>query len=158
MKSKANIPAFTLLNFVVGMIITSIIMTSFYTAYQYMHEETKLYEEQNEAVLDALNFQVNLNKDMLKAEDVLLKEENTLEIVRPGEKYVYYFGENYIVKSNEAFTDTFHLKVLNPVFETMENKLVTSIDFDSALDDKKVHYTFKKQYSSEQIINLTGEE
>ena len=49
------------MNFVVGMIITSIIMSSFYEGYQYMSEEVNMYRDQNNSILDALNFQVNLN-------------------------------------------------------------------------------------------------
>ena len=68
------------MNFVVGMIITSIIMTSFYEAYQYMNEEVNLYRNQNNSILDALNFEVNMNKDMLRAETIIRLSEDEIQV------------------------------------------------------------------------------
>jgi len=151
---KSKLKAFTLMNFVVGMIITSIIMTSFYEAYQYMNEEVNMYRNQNNSILDALNFQVNLNKDMLKAETVIRLSEEEIEVANLENKYRYQFTENYILKLNDDIIDTFKIAVTNLKFETENFDLIKKISFTSKLDNKDISYIFSKAYSAEQIVNL----
>ena len=151
---KQKLKAFTLMNFVVGMIITSIIMTSFYEAYQYMNEEVNMYRDQNNSVLDALNFQVNMNKDMLRAESITLLSEDEILVTNLSDKYYYEFKDDYILKRTDETTDTFKIKVSEILFEKQDNEFINKITFTSKLDGKSIKYNFSKEYSAEQIINL----
>ncbi|HKC66691.1 MAG TPA: hypothetical protein VKG26_00535 [Bacteroidia bacterium] len=151
---KTKLKAFTLMNFVVGMIITTIIMTSFYEAYQYMNEEVDLYRNQNNSILDALNFEVNMNKDMLRAETIIRLSEDEIQICNSNDKYYYQFNDTYILKTINDVTDTFKIAVNNLKFETENFELVKKITFSSKLDDKEIMYNFSKDYSAEQIVNL----
>ncbi len=151
---KKELKAFTLMNFVVGMIITSIIMTSFYEAYQYMNEEVNLYRNQNNSILDALNFQVNMNKDMLRAETIIRLSEDEIQVINQNNKYYYQFRDNYILKTTDDIIDTFKIAVSNLKFEAENFELVKKISFSSKLDDKNIGYNFSKDYSAEQIVNL----
>ena len=152
--TNQNLKAFTLMNFVVGMIITSIIMTSFYEAYQYMNEEVNLYRDQNNSVLDALNFQVNMNKDMLRAESITLISEDEILVTNLSDKYYYEFKDDYILKKTDDMTDTFKIKASEILFEKQDNELINKITFASKLDGKTIKYNFSKEYSAEQIVNL----
>ena len=151
---KRDIKAFTLMNFVVGMIITSIIMTSFYEAYQYMNEEVALYRDQNNSILDALNFQVNMNKDMLRAETITQLSEDEILVTNLSNKYYYQFTDSYILKKTDEISDTFKIITSEIKFEMQDNLLINKISFTSKLDGKEIRYNFSKTYSAEQIVNL----
>ena len=154
MMIKRDIKAFTLMNFVVGMIITSIIMTSFYEAYQYMNEEVALYRDQNNSILDALNFQVNMNKDMLRAETITQLSEDEILVTNLSNKYYYQFTDSYILKKTDEISDTFKIITSEIKFEMQDNLLINKISFTSKLDGKEIRYNFSKTYSAEQIVNL----
>lgn len=151
---RKPIKAFTLMNFVVGMIITSIIMSSFYAGYQYMNEEVNMYHDQNNSILDALNFQVNMNKDMLNAQTITSLSEDEILVTNLPDKYYYQFREEYILKKTGETTDTFKIKVSDILFEKQDNDLIKKISFASKLDGKLIQYNFSKEYSAEQIVNL----
>jgi len=154
---KQPIKAFTLMNFVVGMIITSIIMSSFYEGYQYMSEEVNMYRDQNNSILDALNFQVNLNKDMLNAQTITLVSDDEILVTNLFDKYYYEFTDEYILKKTDDVTDTFKIKVAEILFEKQDGELIKKISFASKLDGKPIQYNFSKEYSAEQIVNLQVE-
>ena len=151
LKNK-DIRAFTLMNLMIGIIISGIVMVSFYNAFDFLTGEIKVYDKQQSAIIDMLNLQVNLNKDFMLAKKVIEGEENSIIIEWENGETYYNFEPKYILRVRNENTDTFRISTLD--FKIDENELmwIKNISFKSLLDKREIFLFFNKEYTSQQLM------
>ncbi len=158
MNKKTNkLKAFTLMNLMIGIIVSGIVMASFYNAFDFLNEEIKLYNEQQTGVLDMLNLQINLNKDFMLAKKVIPGEENSIVIEQTNGATSYDFQPGYILRTKNENRDTFKISVND--FQTEKNELmwVKSISLKSMLDKREIFLFFNKEYTAQQLMEAEQE-
>jgi prepilin-type N-terminal cleavage/methylation domain-containing protein len=151
-----KLPAFTLIELLIGMIISSIVIGFGYAAYSLIYKQYLAYKHVKEKVVEITLLNHVLSTDMLNAE-IISFNENTLSLVGTNQNSLQYlFQDTLIVRTENELTDTFNISALNVKTDFLfpdQAIFVKQFSFDADALGEKEHFTFTKNYSSETLMN-----
>ncbi|MGX5689530.1 hypothetical protein [Arcticibacter tournemirensis] len=155
--NKGRLPAFTILEVTIAMLLAGITIGIAYTAYTVVGRSYSEYDLKNKKVAEFVLLNKLLKKDIAESEKaVRLGEGISLEGARGTIQYA--FSPAFITRNqHELQTDTFYVKNSNLLmtFEdkpTEEGKLADKISFTAELEGSAISMAFTKQYSSEDLF------
>lgn len=155
-----KISAFTLLELLIGMIISSIVIGFCYAGYSIIYKQYISYnviKRQNTAAMELNSI---LNTDIINAASITFDTDKLILNSEEKIKLLYEFKENYILRKDNEVTDTFMLASVNvsPLYFNESGTLLVAIikefSFDVDLFGEQEHFRFTKEYSAETMVNL----
>jgi FtsP/CotA-like multicopper oxidase with cupredoxin domain len=141
---------------IVGMAITAIIMGIIFVVFSIVTERMLDYKNQNQLVNDLNRLTYSVNKDIFETEKMNVIENEVIFNGYTGEAVKYSFQQEYILRNNETFTDTFHIKLKQIVVDSINNKskrmvfqkLKLSVEVNESEMDLKF---YKRVYANELL-------
>jgi hypothetical protein len=149
-----KIAAFTLMELIIGMIVSSIVVGTCYSGYLITSKQYNKYEVLKEEVNNIWQLHTCLTTDIKRAES-LTYTENHLTLKNDSLLLVYVFNDSCITRSVNETTDTFHFSPLeiNPVFvdETNSN-LTKQFSFKISLFNEQQSLYYTKEYDAASLF------
>jgi prepilin-type N-terminal cleavage/methylation domain-containing protein len=153
-----KIKAFTLIELLIGMIISALVISFAYTAYILMHRQFLKYKDNRKQITDTMTLNTILNNDFSGSQWVYYQEES-LVFSTPGNTLEYIFGDSMMVRIAGEVSDTFHLSpqnvLINHIAEPNDNsslRLVNELSFTANVLGETEPFHFTKNYSAEAVI------
>lgn len=148
--------AFTLIELLIGMIISSIVIGFGYAAYSLIYKQYLGYKNVKERLVETAQLNQILSNDLLNAENISF-DENTLSLLKKNPNILQYqFLDTLILRKENEVTDTFRISPVNiqTTFLLRDNKtFLKQFSFDADALGEKEHFTFTKNYSAETLMN-----
>jgi hypothetical protein len=105
-----TLPAFTLLELLTGMIVSSIVVAAAFSAFHIVGKQHSLYHERHESSSEASYFCSMLRRDFARAE--VIEHSNGQLVCRTSQSSVNYkLLADAVLRSTTAHTDTFRVQV-----------------------------------------------
>ncbi|TND10224.1 MAG: hypothetical protein FD123_472 [Bacteroidetes bacterium] len=150
-----KLKGFTLLELLVGLVLSGIVVAASFTAYQVMAGRYGSYQQMNTAIRDAAWLHGLLGKDMERAALVTGNSE-TIRLQFPGGRNLAYtFAGDYILRRDSLVTDTFRVKHAE-VKLLYENQPVNSellpveeLVFTAGIGSEPELFRFRKTYPAD---------
>ena len=151
---KRNLPAFTIIELVVVMILSSIILGMAFTAVRSIQQSYELYDQQTQAALDISDFQTLLNTDFENSK-LASCANTTLFLTFEQHDLQYQFDYDWVIRQTAYFSDTFFIENNTPTFYYQNQPIsIGNIDFlevKSTNEEEEVVFYFEKKYSSTEL-------
>jgi prepilin-type N-terminal cleavage/methylation domain-containing protein len=152
---KTKVRAFTIIELIMAMLISSVIISMVYYVYILFNHQFSNYREKVNAIDEYLILQKALRTDMESADAISAPSasEITCSIIREKEMVVYTFSNGYIARSCGDARDTFHIK--NSGYEATyfkETGLVETLVLKVSVSDGPFRNTCQKLYSACQLM------
>lgn len=122
LNSQNSIPAFSIIESIVGMAITAIIMGILFVIFSIITGRTLDFKNQNELVNDMNRLTYSLNKDIFEKEKMTILKHEIYFDGYTDEKITYQFLDDYILRNNETFIDTFRIKLSTLILDTVRSE------------------------------------
>lgn len=151
--------AFTLMELLVGMIISSIVIGFCYMSYSIIYKQYKSYKILKLEIVETIQLNSILNTDFINAETVLFDNDKLILNSANRSQLQYDFNDNYILRKDGEVTDTFKLSATEilPGYllesEQIPTSIVNNFSFDAKVLGEIEHFRFTKNYSAETMIN-----
>ncbi len=151
--------AFTLLELLIGMIISSIVIGFCYTGYSIIYRQYINYSKIKREIVSAMQLNTVLNTDFINAASVTFDTDKLMLNYENKLPLQYDFKENFILRKDREITDTFMFAPKNviPIYltESIESSdaQVNNFSFDVMLFGESEHFHFTKNYSAETMVN-----
>lgn len=159
--NKYKVPAFTILEITVTMMLAAIVIGIAYTAFSIVSKGYGSYNVKSREMATVLRLNELLAKDFKRA-DMVLKDTAGLSFQAINGVVKYDFTNEYVLR-RAAIIDTFKLQIKDASF-SFENMPVDSISDEEELNrvdaltfnllfrDEKIPYHYYKQYSSVNLL------
>lgn len=125
--NNTSLPAFSIIEAVVGMAITAIIMGIIFVIFTIVSERLIDYKNQNQFINDMNRLTYSLNKDIFENEKMTVIENEIVFNGYSGERVKYLFEENYLLRNTSTFIDTFQIKLKQFRVDTVQNPSKTIV-------------------------------
>jgi prepilin-type N-terminal cleavage/methylation domain-containing protein len=154
-----KIKAFTLLELLVGMILSGIVLTATFSAYRIVTSQYQSYRKKSET-LSAFSFFISqFQADFSNATAIIHISENEIQLNSKKKILDYHFSEKYVLRNDLLRTDTFPVTVTE--METFresekiipENEEADEIHLQMDFGGKKLEKIYQKSPSAENSIN-----
>ncbi len=150
-----KIAAFTLIELLIGMIISSIVIAFGYSAYTLIYKQYNNYKEIKEKMMEVTQLHEALNTDFHTVEMISF-HENTLTFYKKEYPLEYIFSDEWIIRKERDVADTFRVAATE-VHHTQrfpENGLfVQQFSFEVDILKEKEYFNFVKNYTAESLMN-----
>jgi hypothetical protein len=158
MNSKNTLPAFSIIEAVVGMAITAIIMGIIFVIFSIVSERMLDYKGQNQLVNDLNRLTYSINKDIFENEKMAATDHEVVFNGYSGERVTYHFLEEYTLRSNETFIDTFKIKLKRMAADSVKSvnrkKVFVRLKLDIEANEREMDLNFYKRiYANELLLN-----
>jgi len=157
MNIKKKVPAFTLMEVTIAMLIAAIAIAITYTAYRIISGTYLNYAKKQDRIAAFAVADQLLKEDFL-ASDHILRTADGLDFQSESGMIRYQFTGSYVLREQYALqTDTFKLEVQHISF-TFENEAVAEgtevdrLDYTSRLEDQDIPLTYQKTYSAQSLF------
>lgn len=161
MNSKNSIPAFSLIEAIVGMAITAIIMGIVFFIFSIVTERMLDYKNQNELVNDLNRLTYSINKDIFENEKMNVVENEVTFNGYGGETVKYSFQKEYILRSRETFIDTFKISLKHIVIDSLNNKsrriVFQKLKLNIEVNEKEMDLNFYKRMYANELLQTIKE-
>jgi len=153
-----KIRAFTLMELLIGMIISSILITFCYSSYTIIYKQFLTYKKIKNELTETIQLNSVLNNDFANSKSMYFNK-NSLYMNRSISPLEYSFSENYILRIEREVIDTFHITAkditVNYFKESANSPLffVNELSFSAMILNEKERFNFSKNYSAETIMN-----
>lgn len=155
-----KVKAFTLLELLIAMIISSIVIAFGYEVYSIMYKQFLSYKKAKTEIVNTMQFNTVLTNDFYNSEEITFNE-NTIAVFRKNNEPLHYtFNDNYILRTRNEIMDTFKITATNIqekfVFknEQMQSTLINELSFDALQSGEIQHFLFEKNYSAATLLNM----
>jgi prepilin-type N-terminal cleavage/methylation domain-containing protein len=153
---KKKLPAFTLMELLIGMIISSIVISFGYGAYSLVYKQYLSYKKIKNEIVEVTQLNTILYTDLVKAELVSFNE-NELAIDRKNNSPLLYdFNNSIVLRKDVGVIDTFKIEpaIITASFVFADQKaLVNAFSFEAKVWGETEHFVFEKKYSAETLMN-----
>lgn len=156
MNKRNYLPAFSVLETVVSMVISAIVIGLIFLIFTILSERMLDFKDQNQYVADLNRMTYSFNKDIFESDKMVVSDEQITFFSYSGEKVKYNLYPNYFLRTKEEFIDTFAIPIKEFKIDTIQNKnkriifqkLTLNVDVNKEAMQLKF---FKKIYSDELI-------
>lgn len=154
-----SIPAFSIIEAVVGMVITAIIMGILFVIFSIVTGRMLDFKNQNQLVNDLNRLTYSLNKDIFEKEKMTVSENEIYFNGYAGERISYQFTDDYILRNSETFVDTFRIKLNSMRMDTVKSKseqfVFQKIKLNIESNEKEMDLRFyKRVYPNELLLSI----
>jgi prepilin-type N-terminal cleavage/methylation domain-containing protein len=163
-KASKKLPAFTIIELMVTMLISSIALGLIYTGYEIVSKQYKSYKISNEIIAEALYLNAIMNIDFANARDVKRNDEGFELIDYLNRITIYELSEEYIVRKVSFSTDTFHIPVQQITYSMLgseimdeETILIDEVSFYVTVNKETHPFHYKKQYDAAFLMEREKE-
>ena len=159
-----KIKAFTIIELVVVMILTSIIVGIVYSAYSIVGNQYTGYKKINTQNSRVALLSMLLNKDFSTSCFIKSGEDKIFFYDKENNTITYEFWENCITRNSNAVTDTFFISSLNVEMKFLNqkqqfhNSLVDELNFETAIFEEQQLFHFKKKYAADILMKNETEQ
>jgi len=156
--NKHKIPAFTLMEVTVSMLIAAIAIAITYTAAHIVSVTYGDYQKKQDHVATFSQLDKLLKQDFSRPGKIV-KSADGLQVETPGGLIRYEFADGYIVREQFALgTDTFKLdpKAVICSFEKQavaEGQNIDQLELQATLEKEEIPLIYQKTYSAQDLIN-----
>jgi Tfp pilus assembly protein PilE len=160
--NKYRLPAFTILELTVAMLLSAIVIGITYTSFTIVSKSYSGFTERNNEMAVLIRLDELLQRDVSRS-NAIYKEQDGVEFVQSGQTVKYIFLPEQVVRLSTV-ADTFKVKTveLKLSFEqhaltvdesaSSDQNLVDELELTLLYEDEKFPYHYVKQYSSENLI------
>ena len=106
-----ELKAFTLLELLVGMILSGIVLAATFTAYRVVTRQYETYRDKSKSITEVSLFVSQLEADVENAILITLGSENKINLQSAQRILEYRFSEKYVLRNDQSRTDTFAVSV-----------------------------------------------
>jgi hypothetical protein len=156
MKNKLTIPAFSIIEAVVGMAIMAIIMGIIFVIFSIVIQRMLDYKNQNQLVNDLNRLTYSINKDIFENQTMDVFDKQVLFKGYTTEKVSYDFLEDYTLRSREAFVDTFKIKLksmnIDSVKTASQKMVFQKIQLKIEVNEKNIDLNFYKRVYPDELL------
>jgi len=157
-----KIPAFTIMEVTITMLISAILIGITYTAFSIISRSYHSFDNKHKDMAVVLRLDELLQKDFNRAE-IVLKDTDGIAMMDSSRIIKYRFTSDYVLRIGLVI-DTFKVKTdsVSTAFEnTMVNEMkadeegnrLDELDMNATLQNEKIPYHYHKIYSSANLIN-----
>lgn len=161
MKNKYFIPAFSIIESVVGMAITAIIMGIIFFIFSIVTERMLDYKNQNQLVNDLNRLTYSVNKDIFESEKMTAENQEIVFKGYTGEVVKYNFLAEYTLRSNAVFIDTFKIKLRSIILDTVathsQKKTFQKVHMTIEANEKNLDLNFYKNVYPNELLKKIKE-
>lgn len=162
-QNKHQIPAFTIMELTVAMLISAIVIAITYTAYSMVSSSYITYTKKRNEMAVLIRLDELLMKDFLKSDHIFV-ERNTVRFNKNQLVITYKFEADKVIRTS-MITDTFKVVTSNLAssFENMampeepstneEENRIDELAFNVFYNQQSFPYHYYKQYSSANLMN-----
>ncbi|WP_142527467.1 prepilin-type N-terminal cleavage/methylation domain-containing protein [Pedobacter westerhofensis] len=155
MNAKKKIPAFTLMEVTIAMLIAAIAIVITYTAYHIISGTYHSYAKKQDRIAAFSLADRLLKKDFLNADQIIRTAEG-MEFQSGNGLVIYQFRDSLMLRSQHALrTDTFKFPLQAPrlTFENAEAaEAIDQLEYQTTLEGQNITLTYKKSYSSQSLF------
>lgn len=153
-----KLKAFTLMELLIGMIVSAIVISFCYLSYAMIYKQFVSYRTVKQELVEALEFHSVLNRDFVDAQKATFRETELTLISYKNRNVIYNFEAEFVLRKTGEVVDTFFLEPTNisTDFLMTENnfsKPVVQFSFDALVLGEQEHFLFNKRYDAEMIVN-----
>jgi hypothetical protein len=156
LKNVTSIPAFSIIEALVGMAITAIIMGVLFVIFSIITGRMVDFKNQNQLVNDLNRLTYSINKDIFEKEKITVSENDIYFNGYTGEKVYYQFSDDYILRNSETFVDTFRIKLKRIVMDTVKSKteqfVFQKIKLNIESNEKELDLRFYKRIYPNELL------
>jgi prepilin-type N-terminal cleavage/methylation domain-containing protein len=156
-----KIKSFTLLEVAITMLIAAILLGITYTSYSIVVKSYRSFIAKNDNTTVLISLDHVLRRDFAKA-TVVIKDADGIELQTDQQLIKYAFNPDFIIRSSTR-PDTFKVQTqdvitafenlpLGDVQDTPEQNRLDELSFTLLFQNEKIPYHYRKQYSSENLI------
>lgn len=153
MNKKGFIPAFSITEVLVSLVISAIIVGITFVLFTIVSDRMYDFRDQNQFISDLNRLTYSVNKDIFECEKILIEGNGLVLYTYSGEKTAYYSFEDQLIRRKEDFADTFKIvatrlkldTLYSPGKRTIYQRLQVDVSNSSQLYDLKF---FRKIHSN----------
>ena len=161
MNNRQTLPAFSIIEAIVGMAVTAIIMGIVFVIFSIVTERMLDYKNQNQLVNDLNRFTYSINKDIFDNEKMALADHEVVFNGYSGELIKYTFTEEYTLRNRETFIDTFKIKLNQMAIDTVKSnaqkKIFLKLKLNVEVDENEMGLNFYKQVYANELLQKIKE-
>ena len=151
-----SVPAFSMMEAIIGMAITAIVMGLIFVIFAIISERMLDYKNQNQLVADMNRLTYSLNKDLFESEQMNAAENGIDFKGYSGTAVNYRFFEAYILRNSETFTDTFRIKLKQVRIDSVQNKsrkvVFQKLALGTEINEKEMNLKFYKRVYANELL------
>lgn len=152
-----KLKAFTLVELLVTMLISSIVIGICYTSYQIVSKQFNDYKALNEKTVEVMLLNELIEKDFLQADSVM-KDNMNVVCFNNNNQITYNFNNNRILRKQTEVQDTFfiqsenvQLKFDDKIAENYQS-LIDELSFEAKVIGEQEHFIYRKTYAADVLI------
>ncbi|QEM09159.1 type II secretion system protein J [Mucilaginibacter rubeus] len=157
MKINHKIPAFTIMELIIAMLISAVVIGMMYSAYAIISHSYLSFVDRNGGTSTVTTLDQRLSREIGKAEGIT-RDGNTLTLTSSKDTVSYRFLADKVIRQ-KMLADTFKVitESFNTAFESVPidgdqpGKMIDDLQLVLLLDNQKIPYHYHKIYSS---VNL----
>ena len=154
-----RISAFTLLELIIVMILTSFIVVAGYFAYTSSVQRLSIFELMSKGKVDLTELDLLLTKDFQECNSASLTTPKQLTLFNAnGEQLVYSFDEQSVYRKLPMRIDTFYVSVTKVTSQELEldRLYITELSLSVESGSKDLSLDYFKDYDPNFLMNLGG--
>ncbi|HEX8514820.1 MAG TPA: hypothetical protein VF868_01385 [Bacteroidia bacterium] len=154
-----KLPAFTLLELTIGMMISSVIIGACYSGYIIVYKQFNSYRSVKQHMSEAVQFRNNLQNEFFMSANVSFKDHTLVFHLKDSDMLQYEFLDTLVLRKTASVVDTFNIATASIksgfVFnnDSIPMEFINFISFDAVILKETQHLSFAKEYSAESLIN-----
>ena len=165
-RHKHRLPATTLLELLIVMAAGSIVFASAAKCYEIVFKQTTIIKGVLNTLEEAQRFHYILERDVFHASSILQNGEKELSMETDSTRIVYQFKDSVVIRQLPVRVDTFHVVSKKPEVTALvlegypaeQAPLIEKLNLELKVLGKEEHFRFRKNYSTETLLNLMTEE
>jgi type II secretory pathway pseudopilin PulG len=154
--NKNSFPAFSIIETIVGMVISAIIMGILFVIFSITTERMLDFKNQNQFISDLNRLTYSINKDVFENEKMSVVDNEFIFDGYSGQQVKYNFLEEYTLRSNETFVDTFKIKLKQIVIDTVTNKskqlVFQKLKLNVDINESEINLKFYKRIYADELV------
>ncbi len=161
MNNKQTLSAFSIIEAIVGMAITAIIMGIVFVVFSIVTERMLDYKNQNQLVNDLNRLTYSLNKDIFDNEKMTAIDNEVVFKGYSGEVVKYTFQEDYTLRNNETFIDTFKVKLkqlaIDSIKSNSQKNVFLKLKLNVEVNENEMDLNFYKRVYANELLQTIKE-
>ncbi len=153
---KRNAKAFTVLELIVSMILSTIVVLIAVLAFELINLQFCNYKKTNDKMMSFLELESLLSHDFQFSKKVEWYDNNSIKFIMPDNKpFSYQLFDTCVVRTNESASDTFCLKI-NKIEKSFldpgKSNLILSLKLETSVLNENYSLFFEKLYAADFLI------
>lgn len=153
----SRVRAFTLIELVIVMLLTSFIVVAGYFAYTSTVQRLSLFESISKGKVDFADLNLLLSKDIQESNFASLTTPRRLTLMRNNsEQVIYSFGLRSVYRKISKQTDTFDVRINKITTQELElnRYYITRLNLMVEFRNKELSLNYFKDYEPSFLMNL----